>query len=235
MTTVRREPLDSPILEASECRSSCSHADCSRRRRPDARGRHPFRHGPGTRRPPDAGTVLRVPDRLRQQAGAVGPHRRIHAPGGCVERSDPDARAGQVHQRQSVRRARDQRARHAEEPGSLQAAAAEALLPGRRADRRGARRDLRAGQARHRGHVQHPRDRDRRVADGRRAGPPAGDRQLAAGEEDSRQRDLPARAEPEPGWPDHDHRLVQQEPRHAVRNQPDPLPLSPVRRARQQP
>ena len=47
-------------------------------------------------------------------------------------------------------------------------------------------------------HLQHSRDRDRRDADGRRARASARDRQLAAGEEDPRQRDLRARPEPEP-------------------------------------
>ena len=90
---------------------------------------------------------------------------------------------------------------------------AEALFPGRRADRRRARRDLPAGQGGRPRHHDHPRDRDRRVADGGRAGAPARDRQLAAGEEDPRQRDLRPRAEPEPRRPDHGDRLVQQEPR----------------------
>ena len=72
-------------------------------------------------------------------------------------------------------------------------------------------------------HVQHPLDRDRRVADGARAGAPAGDRGLAAREEDPRQRDLPARAEPQPGRPDHGDRLVQQEPR-APSSRTSPMP-----------
>ena len=147
------------------------------------------------------------------------------------ERPRPLPRAGQVDQRQSVHRARDREPGHAEEPRSLQAARAEAVLPGRRADRRRARRDLPSGQGGRRHHQQHPRDRDRRLADGRRAGAPAGDRQLAAGEEDPRQRDLRARPVPESGRPDHGHRLVQQERRHAVRDEPDPVSLSPVRRA----
>ena len=87
---------------------------------------------------------------------------------------------GKSTQRQSVHRARDQRARHAEEPRPLQAARTQAVFPGRRADRRRARRDLPAGQgwcvlvtcsihATEIGASQMAR----------RARPPAGDRRLA--------------------------------------------------------
>ena len=84
-------------------------------------------------------------------------------------------------------------------------------------------------------HVQRARDRDRADADGARAGPPARDRRFAGDEEDPRQRDLPARAERESGRPGDGHRLVQPEPRHAVRSQPAALPVSPVRRPRSEP
>ena len=58
-------------------------------------------------------------------------------------------------------------ARHAEESRPLQAARTQALFPGRRADRRASatRSSGRASWCAH--HLQHPRDRDRRVADGR--------------------------------------------------------------------
>ncbi len=83
-----------------------------------------------------------------------------------------------------------------------------------------ARRDLPAGQGRRARHVQRPRERDRPDADGARARAPARDRRFAGGQEDSRQRDLPARAEPQPGRPDPGDRLVQPESRHAVRVEP---------------
>ena len=186
---------------------------------------------------PDAGAVLRLPHRRRQQAGALGQDRRLHASRSSrSERPRPLPRARQVDERQSVHRARDQQPRDAEEPGSLQAAASGSSIS------RAARRPTpSATRSSAQGKVvvvitsTHPRDRDRRVADGRRAGAPARDRQFAAGEEDPRQRDLRAGAEPQSRRPDHGDRLVQQEPRHAVRDQPDPVPLSPVRRPRQQP
>ena len=183
----------------------------------------------------DAGTVSRLQGRRRQQARALGQDRRVHEARGGQLRPRALPRARQDEQQQPVHRARDQLARHAEEPRSLQAAREEAVLPGRRADRRRARRDLPSGQARAARHVQHSRDRDWRVADVGGARAPAGHRRFARGEEDSRQRDLRARAEPEPRRPDHGHRLVQQERRHAVREQPDPVSLPPVRRPRQQP
>ena len=142
---------------------------------------------------------------------------------------------GKTSDNNPVHRARNQRARDAEEPRPLQAAGAQAVLPGRRAVRRRARRDLPPGQAGAADHLQHPRDRDRRVADVGRTGAPPRDQRRARGEEDPRQRHLRARAEPEPRRPDHGHRLVQQERRHASTQQPDPVPLSPVRRPRQQP
>ena len=162
-----------------------------------------------------AGAVSRLQGRRRQQAGALGPDRRVHEARRRQLRSRPLPRAWQDQQQQPVHRARDQRAGDAEEPRSLQAARAEAVLPGRRALRSGARRDLPAGEAGAARHLQHPRDRNRRVADGARAGAPAGDRRQPGGEEDSRQRDLRARAEPQPGRPDHGDRLVQPERRHA--------------------
>ena len=79
---------------------------------------------------------------------------------------------------------------------------------------------FRQRQGRRAGHLQHPCKRDRRHADGARAGAPARDRRLAGHQEDSRQRHLPARAEPESGRPDHGDRLVQPESRHAVRVEP---------------
>ena len=96
-----------------------------------------------------------------------------------IVRSRAAARAGQVHQRRPVHRARDQCARDAEESRSLQGARTEALFPGRRADRRRARRDLPRRQGGRARHLQHPRDRDRRVADGAGAGASPGDGRLA--------------------------------------------------------
>ena len=82
-----------------------------------------------------------------------------------------------------------------QEPRPVQAARAPTVLPGRSAERARARRDLPAGQGRRARHLQRSRHRDRRHADGARAGPPARDRRLAGGEEDPRQRDLPPGAE----------------------------------------
>ncbi len=193
-----------------------------------ADGGRPVRHS-------NAGAVFRLPDGHRQQARALGQDCRVHAPDRRRVRPRPLPRARKVDEQQSVHRARNQRSGHAQEPGSLQAARAKALFPGRSTDRSRARRNLPAGQGCPPRHDDDSCDGNRRVADDRRAGAPARDRQFAAGEEDPRQRDLRPRAEPESRRTDHRHRLVQQEPRYAVRNEPGPVPLSPVRRARQQP
>ena len=82
----------------------------------------------------DARAVSRVQGRRRQQAGPLGQDRRVHEArrGQLGPRALP--RAGQDQRRQPVHRARNQLARHAEEPRPLQADGAQALLPGRRAD-----------------------------------------------------------------------------------------------------
>ncbi len=84
-------------------------------------------------------------------------------------------------------------------------------------------------------HVQHPRDRDRRLADGDGVGARAGDRP-GRGDEAAARRGGPA-----PGAVDQSRRaahgdgVVPQEPRHEVRGRADALALPPLRRPRQQP
>src|SRR5438034_9288540 len=197
------------------------------------RGLHAVRHSRGTA--PDTRPVSGLQGRGRQQTRALGQDCRVHEAGRGEFRSRALPRARQDQPEQPVHRARDQRGGHAEESRTLQAARAQAVLPGRCAGRRRARRDLPPGQAGAGRHLQHPCNGDWRVADVRGAGTPARDGRFACGEKDSRQRDLPAGAEPQPGRADHGDRLVQQERRHRVREQPDSLPLSPVRRPRQQP
>ena len=144
---------------------------------------------------------------------------------------------GQVDQRQSVRRARDQRART-----TLKNLDRYKQLERKLYFQGGAPTDA-------------ERDEIFRAGQGRRARSPAASTRpksaprrwrsswCTAWPPTTRRRskkildnvDLPAGPEPEPRRPDHGDRLVQQEPRHAVRSSPMPVPLPPVRRPRQQP
>ena len=84
-----------------------------------------------------AGTVYRVQGRRRQQAGALGQDRRVHA---ARRRRAPTASAsassGKTSDGNPFIALEISSRRHAEESRSLQAARAQAVLPGRRADRR---------------------------------------------------------------------------------------------------
>ena len=118
----------------------------------------------------------------------------------------------------------------------------EAPAGDRAQDRRPARADGgRDGRARPRGqglplhHLQHPLDRDRRLArwpwSGRTRWPPPG-----RGDETAARRGGPAAAPvDQPRRADHGDRVVPEEPRHAVRGRPDAVALPPLRRPRQQP
>ena len=128
---------------------------------------------------PHARAVRRPSHRRRQQAGPLGSHRRVHEARGADDRSRAVARARQVDQRPALHCAGDQRAGHPEEHRPLQGARAEALFPGRSADRRGARRDLPQRQGSGARDVQHSRDRDRRLADDPGARASTGHRRLA--------------------------------------------------------
>ena len=169
-----------------------------------------------------ARTVLRVPDRHRQQARAMGQDRRVHEAGVAARAiASASANSGKTTDGNPFIVTGDQRARHAEEPRPLQAGSSASSIS--RAARRptpSATRSSPRGSWSLLVDLQHSRDRDRRLADGGGAGAPPRHRELAAGEEDPRQRDLPAGAEPQSRRPDHGDRLVQQEPRHAVRDEP---------------
>ena len=84
-------------------------------------------------------------------------------------------------------------------------------------------------------HLQHPLDRDRRLADGDGVGARAGHRRGRRDEAAPRRGGAPAPALDQPRRADHGDGVVPEEPRHALRGRPDAVALPPLRRPRQQP
>ena len=195
--------------------------------------------GPGEPRPvaPVAGTVYRVQGRRGQQARALGQDRRVHEARGGGLRPRPLPRA-RKDRRRATRSSRS-RSRSPETLKNLdryKQLERRLYFQGGAPERARARRDLPPGQGRRAHHLQR-RTRPRSAATqmALELVPPARHRRFAGREEDSRQRHRAARAERESRRPDHGDRLVQPEPRHALRVEPAAVPVSPVRRPRQQP